>query len=174
MQTTKSTALDPKLPFAQLVEKIHHEDIIRTHLDRHKLNTNSTLSSSINNFSLDIDRLTVNDIHMMEEDIALGTNVVRHKYSNDTNFKSKPLFLKFCRKCSRSGHSISLVLTKHKQNHLKNVQKQIFNQAMKGNRNLPNKQVKSNNMTGKPLSFSYRSRSKSRDRLDNSRHRSPN
>ena len=40
----KSTALEPQLPFAQLVEKIHQEEITRTHTDKHKLNTNSTLS----------------------------------------------------------------------------------------------------------------------------------
>ena len=65
-----STALEPQLPFAQLVEKIHQEDITRTHIDRHKLNTNSTLSPSINNFSLQIDNLTVDDIHAMEQDTA--------------------------------------------------------------------------------------------------------
>ena len=32
----KSTALEPQLPFAQLVEKIHQEDITRTNLDRHE------------------------------------------------------------------------------------------------------------------------------------------
>ena len=39
----KSTALEPQLPFAKLVEKIHQEDITRTHIYRHKLNTNSSL-----------------------------------------------------------------------------------------------------------------------------------
>ena len=42
---------------------------------------------------------------------------------------------------------------------------------MKGNQNLPNRQVTSNNMTGK-LPFPFCSRSNSRDRK-NSRHRSP-
>ena len=32
----KSTALDPQLPFAQLVEKIHQEIMTRTHIYRHK------------------------------------------------------------------------------------------------------------------------------------------
>ena len=32
----KSTALEPQLPFAHLVEKIHQEDITRTNLDRHE------------------------------------------------------------------------------------------------------------------------------------------
>ena len=89
-----STALDSQLPFAQLVEKMHQEDITRTHIDRHKLNTNSTLSPSINNFSLQIDNLKVDDIHAMEQDTAHGITVVRHKYSNDPNFKGKSLFLK--------------------------------------------------------------------------------
>ena len=39
----KSTVLEPQLPFAQLIEKIH-QDITRTHIDQHKLSTNSTLS----------------------------------------------------------------------------------------------------------------------------------
>ena len=77
----KSTALKPQLPFAQLVEKRHQEDITRTYIDRHKPGTNSTFSSLINNISLDIDHLTADDIHMTEQDIAQGINVVRHKYS---------------------------------------------------------------------------------------------
>ena len=48
----KSNALE-QLLFAQLVEKIHQEDITQTHIDRHKLNTNSTFSHSINNLSRD-------------------------------------------------------------------------------------------------------------------------
>ena len=32
----KSTALEPQLPFAKLIEKIHQVDIIRTHIDRPK------------------------------------------------------------------------------------------------------------------------------------------
>ena len=44
---------------------------------------------------------------MMEQDIAQRINVVRHKYSNDPNVKGKPLFLIFCKKCSRSGHTIA-------------------------------------------------------------------
>ena len=45
----KSTALEPELPFAQLVEKIHQEDITLTHIDKHKQNTHSTMTSTINN-----------------------------------------------------------------------------------------------------------------------------
>ena len=98
----KSTALEPQLPFAKLVEKTHQEDITRTHIDRHKLTKNSSLSPPINNLSLEIDNLTIDGIHTIEQDIAHGINVVRHKYSYDPIFKGKPLFLKFCKKCSRS------------------------------------------------------------------------
>ena len=78
---SKSTALAPQLPFAQLVEKKHQEDIPRTHIDRHKFSTNSTFSPSINNLSFEIDNLRVDDINTMEQDIAHGINVVRQKYS---------------------------------------------------------------------------------------------
>ena len=136
----KSKELEPQLPFAQLVEKIHQEDITRTHIDRHKLTTNNKLSPTINSLTQDIDHLTVDDIHLMEQDIAHGINVVRHKYSNDPIFKEKPVFLKFCKKCSRSGHSISMCPDKRytKPMDKPNFQKQTFNQAMKGNQNLPN------------------------------------
>ena len=83
----KSTALEPQLPFAKFVEKIHQEDITRIHIDRHKLNTNSAPSHSINNLSLEVDNLTVDDIHAIEQYIAHGINEVRHKCSNDPNFK---------------------------------------------------------------------------------------
>ena len=103
----KSTALEPQLPFVQLVEKMHQEDITRTNNDCHKLSTNSTVTPTTSNLSYDIDNLTIEDIQTMEQDIAHGINVVRHKYSNDPKFKGKQLFLKFCKKCSRSGNSIS-------------------------------------------------------------------
>ena len=86
----ESTALEPQFKFAQLVEKIHQEEITRTHIDRHKPSTNSTFSSSINNLSLDIDYLTADDIHMMEKNVAHVINVVRQKYSNYPSFKGKP------------------------------------------------------------------------------------
>ena len=131
----KSTALEPKLPFAQIDEQINQEDIKRTHIDRHKLTTNSTLSPSINNLPLEIDNLTEDDIHAMEQDFAHGINVVRHIYSNDPNFKGKPLFQKFCKKCSRSRHNISTCPEKRYKKPLDkpNFQEETFNQAMKGN-----------------------------------------
>ena len=44
---------------------------------------------------------------------------------------------------------------------------------MKGNQKLPNRQVTSNNMTGKPLSILHRSRSSSREQRNHSRQRCP-
>ena len=150
------------------MEKIHQEDITRTQTDRHKLNKNSTQSSSINNISLDMYNFTVDDVRIMEHDIAYEINVVRHRYSNDQSFKGKPIFPKFCKNCSRSGHSVSTCPDKRYTKHLENAnfQKKTIIQAMRGNQNLPNKQVTLNNMTGKPLPFSYRSSSNSRKNLD--------
>ena len=109
----------------------------------------------------------------MEQVIAHRINIVSHKYSNDPNFKRKPLSFEFCKKCSRSGHSISTWPDKKYTKQLRNpnFQKQIFNQAMKANQNLPDKQANSNSLTGKPLPFPSRSRRNSRDNLDSSRHR---
>ena len=54
-----------------------------------------------------------------------------------------------------------------------NFLKQSFKKAMKENQNLPIKQITSNNMTGKLLSFTYRSRSIIRDSQENSRNGNP-
>ena len=128
IENHKSTALEPQLQFAQLVERIHQEDNTRTQIDRPKLKTNSTPLTSSINLPLEIDNLTVDDIHTMEQDIAHGINVVQHKYSNDPNFKGKPFFLKFCKKSSRSGHSISTCPEKRYTKPLDkpNFQKQIL------------------------------------------------
>ena len=136
----------------------------------------STLSSSINNLSLDIGHPTIDDVHMLDQDIAQGINVKRHKYSDDPNFKGKSLLLNFSKKSLRSGHSISTCPNTRYTKPLEkpNIQKQTFNHAMKGNQKLPIKQITPVNMTGKPLPFSYRPRSNSRDNRDTSRHRSPN
>ena len=53
----KSIALVAQLPFAQLVEEVYHEDITRTHIDRHKISTKSTLSLSVYIISMDRDNL---------------------------------------------------------------------------------------------------------------------
>ena len=107
---------------------------------------------------------------MTEQGTAHGINVVR---CSTSNFKGKPLFLKLCKKCLRSGHSISTCPDERysKLTDKPNLEKQNFNQAMKGNQNLPNSQVTSNKMTGRPLPSSHRSRSNSREYRTNSRHR---
>ena len=69
-----------------------------------------------------------------------------------------------------------LALTNYTQNHLiiLTSKNKFVIQAMRGNKNLPNKQLTSNNLTGKPQSFPYRSRSNSRYFRETSRYRSPN
>ena len=92
---------------------------------------------------MDKDNLTVDDVSTMEQDIAYGINLAQQKYSNDPNFKGKLLFLNFCRKCSQSEHSFSTCPEKRYVKLLEksSFRKRTFNQAMKGNPNLPNKQV---------------------------------
>ena len=81
--------------FHLLIKKIHQEDLARTNIDRHKNITNSTLSSSMNKISTDIENHTVDDVRTLEQDIAYGIKVVTRRYSNDTNLKGKPIFLNF-------------------------------------------------------------------------------
>ena len=59
--------LEPQLPFAHLVENIHQEVITRTHIETHKINASSTLSSPMNSISKDIDILTVHDVRTIEQ-----------------------------------------------------------------------------------------------------------
>ena len=78
------------------------------------------------------------------------------------------------KKCSRSVHSISICPDKQYTKPIEklNFQKQTFDQAIKGNQNLSNKQVASNKKTGKLLALPYRSRFNSCENRDTSRHRS--
>ena len=41
----------------------------------------------MNNVSIDIDKITVDDVRTIEQDIAYGINVVRSNYSDYPNFK---------------------------------------------------------------------------------------
>ena len=77
----------------------------------------------------------------MEQHIAYGVNVVQHNYSIAPNFEEKPLFFKFCKRSSRSGHRIFTCPKKSYINSLEKPKKQTFNQAVKGKQNLPNKQM---------------------------------
>ena len=100
--------------------------------------------------------------------------IVRHKYSNKTNFRGLPLFLNFFKKCSRSGHSISNCPDKRYPKPLLklNFRKEKFYQAIMAKKNPPNKQVTSNNLTAKSQPFTYHTRSNGRDHRNTSRHRS--
>ena len=82
---------------------------------------------------MNIDNLSVIDVSTMEQDIAYGINVIQHKYTNIPNFKRKPLFLKFCNKCSQLGHSIFTHPVKRYMKSLEkpDIQMQTFNKAMK-------------------------------------------
>ena len=76
----------------------------------------------------------------MEQDIAQGINVVRHKYSIDPNFKRKPLFLKFGKNAQDQDTAFPLVLTKDMQNLLINpiVRNKPLIKQWKVTKNLPN------------------------------------
>ena len=93
----KLTALELQLSFTHLVEKIHQDNITR-HISSTR-NQKIFYPFIINKKkSTEIDNLTVDDIQTLEQTMAYGINVVRHKHSNKTNFRELPLFIKFCKK----------------------------------------------------------------------------
>ena len=68
--------------FAHLLEKIHQEDSTRTHIERHKMNTNFIFSLSINILFIHIDnreKVTVVDLSTKKQHIAYGSSVLRPK-----------------------------------------------------------------------------------------------
>ena len=100
----------------------------------------------------------------------MGINLVRHKYSNDPN-KNKTLFIpNFVGNVHARDIVSQLALIVVSQNYPTH---HTFNQALKTNKNPPNKQFISNRMTGRPLPFTYRSRSNRRDKRDRYCQRSP-
>ena len=97
-------------------------------------------------------------------------------YEKNSNFKGKPFFKKRCNFCRRYGHSIAECREKQQDNQMKPQKyketNKSFYQYMKKDQNLPNKNIHSNNSSGKPPSnnsnysrnqspyyYSYRGRS---------------
>ena len=76
-------------------------------------------------------------------------------YDKNANFKGKLSFEKWCNYCQRYGHSIAECRQKQ-QNNQNKPQKirepnKLFHQYMKKDQNLPNKNIRSTNSSGKPL-----------------------
>ena len=110
-------------------------------LKLHKVNKIQTTTTQIN--------------HIQDSDSGLSKKIteILNLYEKDLSFKSKPSFKKWCNYCRRSGHSIAEC---RQQQQDKKTQKyrepnKSFHQYMKKDQNSPNKNIHSNNGSGKSL-----------------------
>ena len=107
-----------------------------------------------------VDQIKTNTTHIkniQESDTDLIETIteILNIYERNPNFKGKPSFKKWCNYCQRFGHSKAECRQKQKDNQNK-PQKQkepnkSFNQYMKKDQNLPNKNIYNNNSSGKPI-----------------------
>ena len=68
-------------------KKLIHQTLLEL-IERHKIETNSTPSPSIDSINAKNDNLTEDDVRIMKKHIAYGFKVVQQKNSNGPNFKS--------------------------------------------------------------------------------------
>ena len=98
-----------------------------------------------------------NNIHDSDAELAEKITQILNIYQKNSNFKGKPSFKKWCNFCRRYGHSIADLIQKQQDNQ-NNPQKyrepnKSFFQYMK--KTYQNKNIHSNNSSGKPLPDSY-------------------
>ena len=107
-----------------------------------------------------VNRIETNTFHInniQESDLDLIEKIteILNIYEKNPNFKGKPSFKKWCNYCRRYGHSIAECRQKQQDNQNKPQKhkepNKSFYQYMKKDQNLPNKNIHSNNSSGKPL-----------------------
>ena len=143
-----SSIREPDLDFRKLVDILEQAEITMKLEETenlkllyvNRIETNTTQINNINN----------SDVNLTEK-ITEILNI----YEKNLNFKGKPSFKKWCNYCQRYGRSIAEFRQKQQDNQ-KKPQKykepnKSFYQYMKKDQNLPNKNIHSNNSSGKPL-----------------------
>ena len=138
-----SSIREPDLDFRKLVDKLEQAEISMKleeteNLKLQYLNNIQTTTSQINNFN--------------DSDTELSEKITENLsiYEKNPIFKGKPSFKKRCKYCRRYGHSNAECRQKQQDNENK-LQKYRPHQYMKKDRNSPNKNIHSNNSSGKPL-----------------------
>ena len=127
----------------------------------------------------------INNVQEPDTELIEKITEILNIYERNPNFKGKPSFKKWCNYCRRYGHSISECRQKQQDSQNKpqkhKERNKSFYQYMKKDQNLPNKNIYSNNSSGKPLpsnsnytrnqspyNSSYRGRSPERGNTRNS------
>ena len=143
-----SSIREADLDFRKLVDKLEQAEITMKleeteNLKLHFVNRIETSTTHINN------------IHNSDVDLNEKITETLKTYEKNPNFKGKPSFKKWCNYCQRYGHSTAECRQKQQDNQNKPQKykepNKSFYQYMKKDQNLPNKNVHSNNSSGKPL-----------------------
>ena len=143
-----SSIREPDLDFGKLVDKLEQAEVTMKleeteNLILHYVNRIETNTTHINN------------IHDSDIDITEKLTEILNIYEKNSTFKAKPSFKKWCNYCRRYGHSIAECRQKQQDNQNKPQKykepNKSFYHHMKKDQNLPNKNIHSNNSSGKPL-----------------------
>ena len=143
-----SSIREPDLDFRKLVDKLEQAEITM------KLEETENLKLKYVN-RIETNTTQVNNIHDSDVDLTEKITEILNIYEKNPNFKDKPSFKKWCNYCGRYGHSIAECRQKQQDNQNKTQKhkepNKSFYQYMKKVQNLPNKNIHSNNSSGKPL-----------------------
>ena len=143
-----SSFREPDLEFRKHVDKLEQAEI--TMKPKEKENLKLPYIKNIQTTTTQI-----NNIHNSDTDLSEKITKILNIYQKNPNFKGKSSFKKQCNYCRRYGHSIAKCRQKQQDNQNKpqkyKESNKSFYQYMKKDQNLPNKNIHSNNSSGKPL-----------------------
>ena len=143
-----SSIREPDLEFRKLVDKLEQPEITM------KLEETENLKLQYVN-RIETNTTHINIIQESDTDLVETITGIINIYDRKPNFKGKPSFKKWCNYCRRYGHSIAECRQKQQDNQNKPQKhkepNKSFCQYMKKDRYLPNKNIYSNNSSGKPL-----------------------
>ena len=139
---------EPDLDFRKLVHKLEQAEITM------KLEETENLKQQYVN-RIETNTTHINNIQNSDVDLSDKITEILNIYEKNPKFKGKPSFKKWCNYCRRYGHSIAECRQKQQDNQNKPQKykepNKLFYQYMKKDQNLPNKNIHSNNSSGKPL-----------------------
>ena len=145
-----SSIQEPDLDFRKLVDKLEQEEITL------KLEETENLKLQYV-YRIETNTTHINNIHDSGVDLTEKITKILNIYEKNPNFKGKPSFKKWCYYCRRYRHSIAKCRQKQQDNQNKQQKykepNKSFYQYMKKDQNLPNKNIHSNNSSGKPLPY---------------------
>ena len=143
-----SSIREPDLDFRKLVDTLEQAEITM------KLEETENLKLQYVN-RIETNTTHINKIQESDTDLIEKITEILNIYERNPNFKGKPSFKKWCNYCRRYGHSIAECRQKQQDNQNKPQKHKKSNKSyyhyMKKDQNLPNKNIYSNNSSGKPF-----------------------